>query len=195
MCEVRNCKKLVSLGKKKNKMESMKEVKFYNCDRLQSYNCPMSVERLAINYCRSITSLNFSTVLISERIPEKDFGISPLSCLRSLEIFDLKTLVIGCLNKPMAEWGMQNFPSSLVAMHLKGKNSGVVSFRVAEDARNTTASSSFILPASLASLTLQDFMDVESLSDVLQHLPCLKCLEIWSWPKLKDTNFLQFSSR
>ncbi|KAJ9550091.1 hypothetical protein OSB04_022634 [Centaurea solstitialis] len=29
-------------------------------------------------------------------------------------------------------------------------------------------------------------MDVESVSEVLQHLPCLKSLDIWSCPKLKD---------
>ncbi|KAI3510966.1 hypothetical protein L1887_18107 [Cichorium endivia] len=79
----------------------------------------------------------------------------------------------------MSEWGPQNFPTSLVQLYLKGENSGVVSFAVADDVSKTTApSSSFLLPPSLVSLVLDGFMDVESFSEVLQHLPCLKTLHI-----------------
>ncbi|KAL4561572.1 hypothetical protein LXL04_033741 [Taraxacum kok-saghyz] len=99
---------------------------------------------------------------------------------------NLSTLGIGSLNKPMSQWGLQNFPTSLVELLLYGRNSGVVSFTVAQDVKNTTTSSSFHLPRSLTSLTLVDFMDVESLSEVLQQLPYLKSLEIFSCPKLKD---------
>ncbi|KAL7617812.1 hypothetical protein Lser_V15G03613 [Lactuca serriola] len=55
---------------------------------------------------------------------------------------------------------------------------------MAEDVRNTTtapsssSSSSFLLPPSLVSLELWDFKDVESFSEVLQRLPCLKRLDI-----------------
>ncbi|CAH1450660.1 unnamed protein product [Lactuca virosa] len=92
----------------------------------------------------------------------------------------------------MSEWSPQNFPTSLVELHLNGKNSGVVSFVVEKDVKNTTTTSSssssfsFLLPKSLASLTLDDFMNVESLSEVLQHLSCLKRLHIMSCPKLRD---------
>ncbi|KAI3511122.1 hypothetical protein L1887_18266 [Cichorium endivia] len=62
----------------------------------------------------------------------------------------------------MSEWGPQNFPTSLVELHLYGHNSGVGSFAVEEDVRSITTLS-FLLPPSLVSLRLLDFMDVESL--------------------------------
>ncbi|CAH1440891.1 unnamed protein product [Lactuca virosa] len=99
---------------------------------------------------------------------------------------NLSILSIGRLNKPMSEWGHQNFPTSLVKLSLYGQNSGVVSLAVAKYMRNTTDSSSFLLPPSLVSLELEGFMDVESLSEVLQQLPCLKHLDISSCSKLKD---------
>ncbi|KAI3511006.1 hypothetical protein L1887_18147 [Cichorium endivia] len=87
----------------------------------------------------------------------------------------------------MSEWGLQNFPTSFVELHLNGENSGVVSFAVADDVRNaTTPSSSFLLPPSLVSLRLSGFTDVESFSEVLKHLPCLKTLHIGSCPKIRD---------
>ncbi|CAH1440896.1 unnamed protein product [Lactuca virosa] len=58
--------------------------------------------------------------------------------------------------------------------------------RLANYMRNTTDSSSFLLPPSLVSLELEGFMDVESLSEVLQQLPCLKHLDTSSCSKLKD---------
>ncbi|CAI9269503.1 unnamed protein product [Lactuca saligna] len=70
---------------------------------------------------------------------------------------NLTVLMIGCLNKPMSEWGHQNFPTSLVQLGLYGKDSGVVSFAVVDDVGNTTtpsSSSSFLLPPSLVSLRL-----------------------------------------
>ncbi|CAH1440663.1 unnamed protein product [Lactuca virosa] len=73
---------------------------------------------------------------------------------------NLRKLSIGMLNKPMSEWGLQNFPTSLVELELYGYDSGVVSFSVADDVRNTTtpssSSSSFLLPPSLVSLELHD---------------------------------------
>ncbi|KAI3510968.1 hypothetical protein L1887_18109 [Cichorium endivia] len=87
----------------------------------------------------------------------------------------------------MSEWGLQNFPSSLVGLRLGGENSGVVSFAVADDVnKTTTPSSSFLLPPSLVYLWLIGFEDVESFSEVLPHLPCLKKLNIWSCPKIRD---------
>lgn len=98
---------------------------------------------------------------------------------------NLMSLRIGCLNKPMSAWGRQNYPTSLVNLRLYGKNSGVVSFLAEQDVSNTT-SPSFLLPPSLISLTIQDFMDVESLSEVLQHLTRLEQLDIFSCPNLGD---------
>ncbi|KAI3510985.1 hypothetical protein L1887_18126 [Cichorium endivia] len=66
----------------------------------------------------------------------------------------------------MSEWGPQNFPSSLVDLYIYGKNSGVVSFAVADDVnKTTTPSSSFLLPPFLVSLQLSGFTDVESFSE------------------------------
>ncbi|CAI9269203.1 unnamed protein product [Lactuca saligna] len=79
---------------------------------------------------------------------------------------NLRSLGIGYLNKPMSEWGPQKFPTSLVELLLYGKHSGVVSFAVGEHASNTTTSTScFLLPPSLASLGLNGFMELESLSE------------------------------
>ncbi|KAI3518284.1 hypothetical protein L1887_06836 [Cichorium endivia] len=87
----------------------------------------------------------------------------------------------------MSEWGPQNFPSSLAVLRLYGESSGVVSFAVADDVNKTaTPSSSFLLPPSLLILDLFNFTDVESFSEILQHLPCLKRLEIRSCPKIRD---------
>ncbi|KAL4561045.1 hypothetical protein LXL04_033207 [Taraxacum kok-saghyz] len=128
-----------------------------------------------------------------------------LTCLEELRIYgcpsidysfpcglwppNLRSLCIGGLNKPMSEWGPQKFPTSLVELHLYGYNSKVGLFAVGEDVRNTgSAISCFLLPPSLTSLRLFDFMDVESLSEVLQQLPCLNSLEIISCPKLSDVD-------
>ncbi|XP_023767770.2 putative disease resistance RPP13-like protein 1 [Lactuca sativa] len=249
--EVTNCKNLVSSAEKEANigisMESLKSVKFYNCETLDSYNCPNSVENLMIGDCDSVTSLTFSAVqehpspltelivgdcdniqLQPKPIPAKDFSLSRLTYLKisycknlksfphqhfqsfasleELEIHqcpsmdysfpcgvwppNLTKLTIGGLNKPMSEWGPQSFPTSLVDLCLFGKNSGVVSFAVADDVRNTcttpSSSSTFLLPPSLVSLALFGFMDVESFSEVLQHLPSLKRLEIYNCPKLGD---------
>ncbi|CAI9269513.1 unnamed protein product [Lactuca saligna] len=226
--EVWWCKNLVSSPEKEDNfgisMESLKSVEFHNCDALESYNCPNSVERLEITNCDSMTSLTFSAVqehpspltelIISDcdniqlhpkPIPAKDFSLSRLTSLDIRDCKNLKSipyehfqsltslgylwleycpsmdysfpcgvwppnltkLMIGCLNKPMSEWGPQSFPTSLVELELYGYDSGVVSFAVAEDVKNTTttpsSSSSFLLPPSLVSLRLID------------HLQPIKC--------------------
>ncbi|CAH1439656.1 unnamed protein product [Lactuca virosa] len=229
--EVWFCKNLVSAAEKEDNigisMESLKSVKCRNCETLESYNCPNSVENLVIMDCDSMTSLTFSAVqehpsspltelivgdcdniqLQPKPIPAKDFSLSrltsleicecknlksfphehfqSLTSLKKLEIRDcpsmdysfpcgvwppnLSTLGIGGLNKPMSEWGPQNFPASLVELILYGENSGVVSFAVTDDVRNTTtlsSSSTFLLPPSLVSLWLNGFKDVESFSEL-----------------------------
>ncbi|KAJ0715550.1 putative leucine-rich repeat domain superfamily [Helianthus annuus] len=60
---VRRCANLVSFGEKEmnpsTSMESFKEVIIECCPRLESYNCPNSIEKLVIEECRSITLLGF----------------------------------------------------------------------------------------------------------------------------------------
>ncbi|CAI9269520.1 unnamed protein product [Lactuca saligna] len=224
------CKNLVSSAEKEDNfgknMKSLKQVNFNNCDSLESYNCPNTVESLEIYECNSLISLTFSALqeqlsgitesIVSDcdnvqlqpiPIPVKDFRFLCVSRLTSLEIRNcknlksipsehfqsltsleemlitecpsmdysfpcgvwppnLRMLSIGGLNKPMSEWGLQNFPTSLVDLVLFGENSGVVSFAVADDVGNTTttpsssssssSSSSFLLPPSLVSLWLND---------------------------------------
>ncbi|CAH1440699.1 unnamed protein product [Lactuca virosa] len=160
---------------------------------------PMScLTYLFINNCKNLKSFphehfqsltSLEEMLITE-CPSMDYsfpcGVWPPN---------LRKLRIGCLNKPMSDWGPQNFPTSLVQLYLKGENSGVVSFAVADDVRNnsttpssssSSSSSSFLLPPSLVSLSLDGFKDVESFSEVLQYLPCLKSLHLISCPKIRD---------
>ncbi|KAL7616743.1 hypothetical protein Lser_V15G03630 [Lactuca serriola] len=255
--QVWNCKNLVSSAEKEANigisMESLKSVEFRNCETLESYNCPNSVEGLVIWDCNSMTSLTFSALqeqpsgmtesIVSDcdniqlqpkpipiPIPVKDFRFLCVSRLTFLDIRycknlksfphdhfqnltsleemlihgcpsmddsfpcgvwppNLRKLSIGMLNKPMSEWGPQNFPTSLGELGLYGYDSGVVSFAVADDVGNTTTttpSSSFLLPPSLVSLQLTDFKDVESFSEVIPRLPCLKRLHIISCPKITD---------
>ncbi|XP_023730644.1 putative disease resistance RPP13-like protein 1 [Lactuca sativa] len=256
--EVCYCKNLVSSAEKEVNigisMESLKSVKFQNCETLESYNCTNTVERLLISSCDSMTSLTFSAVqehpspltesivgdcdniqLQPKPIPVEDFRFLSMSRLIYLHILDCKNLksfphehfqiltslevmfmygcpsmdysfpcgvwppnlsqlTVGLLNKPMSEWGPQSFPTSLVELWLFGENSGVVSFAVADDMTNTTtpssssssSSSSFLLPPSLVFLTLESFEDLESFSEVLPHLPCLKRLDIVSCPMITD---------
>ncbi|KAI3739695.1 hypothetical protein L2E82_30106 [Cichorium intybus] len=85
--DVCNCKKLVSSAEKEDNcgisMESLKQVMFMDCDTLESYNCPTSVERLLISVCGSLTSLTFSVVQehpspLTESIVSGDFGFLPI---------------------------------------------------------------------------------------------------------------------
>ncbi|KAL4560374.1 hypothetical protein LXL04_032524 [Taraxacum kok-saghyz] len=223
--EVYCCKELVSSAEKEKEkevsfeisVESLKHVFLFECDTLESYNCPNTVESLNISRCGSMTTLTFTAVrdnpssrLTSLRIANcknlKSFPhalFQTLTSLKDLSVHhcpsmdysfpcglwppNLSHLNMGVLNKPMSEWGVQNFPTSLVELLLYGENSGVVSFAVTDNVTNTTtSSSSFLLPPSLISLWLIGFEDVESFSEVLQHLPCLKRLDVQSCPKIRD---------
>ncbi|KAD3336375.1 hypothetical protein E3N88_31894 [Mikania micrantha] len=98
---------------------------------------------------------------------------------------NLSELRIGKLKKPISEWGMQNFPTSLATLSLfDGEDSGVVTFAKIEE--EDTSSLSVLLPSSLTSLSLKYFNELESLSEGLQHLTCLQHLKISNCPKLRD---------
>ncbi|XP_071717814.1 putative disease resistance RPP13-like protein 1 [Rutidosis leptorrhynchoides] len=194
----------------------IREVTIWGCDSLRSYNCPNSVGKLKIGGCDSMTSLTFSTTLqelpsslkfleVSSCKNLMSFPHAHLKSLKSLNEMkinncpsmddsfpcglwppNLRILSIGCLKKPMLEWGMQNYPTSLVELQLYGDNSGVTAFAIEGDAMNT-ASNSFLLPPSLTSLRINGFKEVESITDVvLQHLTHLQHLYIHLCFKLKD---------
>ncbi|XP_076914839.1 uncharacterized protein LOC143573977 [Bidens hawaiensis] len=100
---------------------------------------------------------------------------------------NLSYLHIGELKKPISEWGLQNFPTSLDTLELYGgEKSEVVSFSKAEEDMISDSSSSFLLPASLTSLQINGFMELESLSEGMQHLTRLEHLHILSCPKVRD---------
>ncbi|XP_071719108.1 putative disease resistance RPP13-like protein 1 [Rutidosis leptorrhynchoides] len=190
----------------------LKEVVLSHCDSLESYNCPNIVEKLHIFYCNSMTSVSMSTTL--QELPSslrsldvfncknlKSFSHEQLQSLTSLEEMriirydsfpcglwppNLRSLEIGELKKPMSDWGLQNYPTSLVILRLDGSNSGVTSFAMEGDEMNSDASTSFLLPPSLTFLEIRNFNDVESISEVVQHLTHLQRLYIWKCPNIKD---------
>ncbi|CAH1440693.1 unnamed protein product [Lactuca virosa] len=113
--EVWNCKNLVSSAEKVANvgisMESLKSVEFHDCETLESYNCPNSVERLVISSCASISSLTFSAVqeqpspltelivgdcdnikLQPKPIPAKDFSLSRLTSFDIISWKNLKSI-------------------------------------------------------------------------------------------------------
>ena len=152
-----------------------------NCDNIQPISRLTSLHISDCNNLKSISQEHFTA--LEEMLI---YGGMDYSFPCGLWPPNLRHLKIGGLNKPMSEWGVQNFPSSLVKLVLYGENSGVVSFAVAEDVSNTAPSPSFLLPPSLVSLQLYNFEDVESFSEVLQHLPFLKTLYIYYCPKIRD---------
>ncbi|KAL7618552.1 hypothetical protein Lser_V15G03736 [Lactuca serriola] len=172
-----------------------------DCDNIQLQPKPIpakdfSLSRLTslqIRWCKNLKSFpheQFQSLTSLEEMWLTDCPSMDYSFPCGVWPPNLSKLVIGGLNKPMSEWGQQSFPTSLVELILYGKNSGVVSFAVADDVGNTTttpsSSSTFLLPPSVVSLQLVGFTDMESFSEVLQHLPSLKRLEIYKCPKLGD---------
>ncbi|KAK1422140.1 hypothetical protein QVD17_25046 [Tagetes erecta] len=157
---------LTSNGDQAGAFPCLREISIQSCMHLKSF---------PYEHLQSLTSL-------------KDVMIT---CCPSMGYFfpygmwppNLSSLTIGGLKKPISEWGMQNFPTSLVKMRLYGENSGVVLF--SKEDKDMT-SSSLLLPSSLTSLHIREFMELESLSKGLQHLTCLRELQITRCPKLRD---------
>ncbi|KAL7617809.1 hypothetical protein Lser_V15G03610 [Lactuca serriola] len=202
--EIRDCDSMTSLtfSAVQEHPSPLTELTVGDCDNIQLQPKPIPAKDLSLS---SLTSLQIRFCKNLKSFPHEHFqSLTSLGCLWIQDCPskdysfpcgvwppNLSKLGICGLNKPMSEWGLQSFPTSLVNLWLFGENSGVVSFGVADDVRNTTttpssSSSSFLLPLSLVSLTLHGFTDVESFSEVLPHLPCLKTLDIWHCPKLGD---------
>ncbi|XP_071719128.1 putative disease resistance RPP13-like protein 1 [Rutidosis leptorrhynchoides] len=159
-----------------NSKSVLRKVHLSGCDSLESYNCANTVEELRIINCYSVTSVSMSTTLqelpSSLRFLRvfncknlKSLFHEQLQSLTSLEEmtmtrcenmddsfpsglwpFNLRSLTIGELKKPMSKWGLQNYPTSLVYLRLDGHNSGVTSFAMEGDEMNA-ASTSFHSPS------------------------------------------------
>ncbi|PWA34869.1 Disease resistance protein [Artemisia annua] len=155
------------------------------CDYMRPFP-NFCLKYLAIDHCQNLNSFPHEHLQSLTSLEEMEILYCPnmdYSFPCGLWPPNLKKLTIGCLKKPMSEWGLQNYPTSLVTLRLFGKDSGVVSFDVKENASNAT-SKSFLLPSSLTYLSVNDFTEVESLSEVSQHLPHLQ-VNISSCPKLQ----------
>ncbi|KAL4592572.1 hypothetical protein LXL04_005572 [Taraxacum kok-saghyz] len=136
-----------------------------NCDNIQHIS---RLTSLHISFCKNLKLISQGHFTALEEMTITDGMDYSFPC--GLWPPNLRILKIGRINKPMSEWGVQNFPSSLVELKLYGRNSGVVSFAVAEDVSNTAPSPTFLLPPSLVSLELYGFNDVESFSEFQKWL-------------------------
>ncbi|KAK1407418.1 hypothetical protein QVD17_39034 [Tagetes erecta] len=152
------------------------------CDNIESIpdNCyGLCLRELWISNCKNLKSfphehLQSLTSLTTMRIFSCPSMDDSFPC--GLWPPNLNSLRIGGLKKPISEWGMQNSRS-------------VVSFaakREEEEDIMSSSSSSLLLPSSLTYLCIQDFVELESVSEGLQHLTCLKQLRIYNCPKLRD---------
>ncbi|GKA84849.1 NB-ARC domains-containing protein, partial [Tanacetum coccineum] len=100
--EVRQCKKLVSLGEKdeeeeynygSNLLTSLSSLVVYSCHNLKHLSCPSNIEKLEISYCDSITCVSYFSkgggqklksvtiwgceklLLLKEELGEKNMGL------------------------------------------------------------------------------------------------------------------------
>ncbi|XP_071719894.1 putative disease resistance RPP13-like protein 1 [Rutidosis leptorrhynchoides] len=187
--EIRYCDSMTSLTL--SLPSSLKVLKIRRCDNLKSISdeLPSSLEVLKIRSCKNLKS--FPHEYLQSLTSLKDMTI--FNCPSMDDTFpyglwppNLRRLDIGELKKPMSEWGLQNYPTSLFELWLYGRNSGVTSFAMEGDATNTPTS--FLLPPSLTHLWIWNFKDVESISEELlqQHLTHLQSLSIINCPNIRD---------
>ncbi|XP_071719119.1 putative disease resistance RPP13-like protein 1 [Rutidosis leptorrhynchoides] len=179
-----------------NCANTVEELRMFDCDSITSVTMstttlqelPSCLRSLGVADCKNLKSLFHEQLQSLTSLEE----MTITRCGNMDDTFpcglwppNLRRLTIGELKKPMSEWGLQNYPTSLVALTLYGFDSGVTSFAMEGDEMNS-ASTSFLLPPSLTYLKISDFKDVKSISDVVQHLPHLQRLLIRQCPNIKD---------
>ncbi|XP_071719170.1 uncharacterized protein [Rutidosis leptorrhynchoides] len=171
---------------------SLKDLIIFYCDNLKSIadELPSSLEVLEIRSCKNLKSFPHEHLQSLTSLKEMKIFMCPsMDDLFSSGLWppNLRILGIGELKKPMSEWGLQNYPTSLIQLTLYGNNSGVTAFAMEGDAANT-ASTSFLLPPSLIHLIILNFKNVESISEELlqQHLTHLQSLGIFYCPNIRD---------
>ncbi|PWA44588.1 NBS-LRR resistance-like protein [Artemisia annua] len=152
-------------------IESMVELAcFIHLTRLRIEDCS-SLESFPAADLPNLTSLTRLAIKDCKSMDVDSFGLWPPN---------LGTLGIGGLKKPISKFGPQNFPPSLVDLHLYGGS--------AEEEDDVTSGSqlSHMLPSSLTTLWLEDFEKLETVSMGLQHLTSLQQLIIDDCPEIQD---------
>ncbi|KAJ0860173.1 putative virus X resistance protein-like, coiled-coil [Helianthus annuus] len=150
---------------------------------------------IELKYLVHLTELRIINCETLESFPDNE--LANMTSLQKLEIRNcpsmdacfprgvwppnLDTLEIGKLNKPISEWGPQNFPTSLVKLYLYGGDDGV----------SSCSQFSHLLPPSLTYLKIDEFNKLESVSTGLQHLTTLKHLHFDDCPNLNKVSNLQ----
>nr|XP_043635538.1 putative disease resistance RPP13-like protein 1 [Erigeron canadensis]XP_043635539.1 putative disease resistance RPP13-like protein 1 [Erigeron canadensis] len=148
-------------------------------------NCFLHLTRLIISYCSSVESFPDHQLLHLPSLQELKISNCPkldASFPRGLWPPNLSFLQIGELKKPMSQWGPQNFPPSLVELSLDGGSSTDDNEDVIDLSQ---LSPHLLLPSSLTRLEINDFDNLESVSNGLQHLTSLQYLQFWNCPKMK----------
>ncbi|KAJ0478937.1 putative virus X resistance protein-like, coiled-coil [Helianthus annuus] len=138
---------------------------FKHITHLELYSC-LSIETFPDLELSKLTSLQS---LLIEKCPSMDSSFP-----RGLWPPKLVSLGIGGLKKPILEWGPQNFPTSLVSLTLCD-----------EPEVSNLNQLSHLLPSSLTHLGIEEFDNLESPSEGLQHLTSLQHLFIEKCPKMK----------
>ncbi|KAL7616325.1 hypothetical protein Lser_V15G03601 [Lactuca serriola] len=160
--EIRHCDSLTSLtfsAVQEHPSSPLTESIVSDCDNISPEKdfgfLPRShLTSLEINGCKNLKSFPHEHFQSLTSLEELSIEVCPsmgYSFPCGVWPPNLTKLTIGCLNKPMSEWGPQNFPTSLVQLNLYGKNSGVVSFVVEDDVRNTITSFIIIFSSSTIS--------------------------------------------
>ncbi|PWA61204.1 NB-ARC domains-containing protein [Artemisia annua] len=154
-----------------NRWKNLKSINELSClihiKKLEIFNCS-SIESFPAADLPNLTSLTHLTIVNCESMDS--FGVWPPK---------LSFLAIGRLKKPISKFVPQNFPPSLVHLHLLGGSAE-------EDDVTSGTQLSRMLPSSLTKLELWGFEKLESVSKGLQHLTSLQHLDIVNCPKMKD---------
>ncbi|PWA85185.1 NB-ARC domains-containing protein [Artemisia annua] len=161
---------VVDISRWKNLRSINELICFIHIKKLEIEDCS-SIESFPAADLPNLTSLTHLIIIDCENMDVASFGVWPPK---------LGYLSIGGLKKPISKLGPQNFPPSLVDLHLYGGS--------AEEEEDVTSGSqlSHILPSSLTTLWLMDFEKLERVSKGLQHLTSLQHLYISYSPKIQD---------
>ncbi|PWA49132.1 NB-ARC domains-containing protein [Artemisia annua] len=172
--KIDNCEQLLENDLLNTSMLEVVQISSWaNLTLINGLTCFIYLTNLRIESCSSIESFPaadlpnlFSLTHLAIRdcksMDVDSFGVWPPK---------LGFLVIGGLKKPISKFGQQNFPPSLVVLHLWGGS--------AEEEDVTGGSQlSHMLPSSLTNLHLWGFQKLVTVSKGLQHLTSLQHLSI-----------------